>query len=210
MRTSYSDDGIRQLAASIQARGLLQPVIRPSPDFLAEVQLIENIQREDLSPADLEVALRSLVDRYGSQEKVAQLLVKSKQWVSNIPAASRVREAVTPTLERLNLRDSVPSGHLKDLAALPPAAQSAAADEALRSGGSKRAFREAARRVKGATASSPGRPGTAMRLTFTVAVERRGEDVVLRPGITGDPSPEVRDRFDAFCAEIRTLLSSLR
>ena len=121
VRTNYDQEGIQRLAASIEKRGLLQPVvlseqgtrygiqaghrrvlafrllnretipalIRPSPEFLAEVQLIENIQREDLSPADLEAAVRALVARYGTQEKVAQLLEKSKQWVSNVLAASQ-------------------------------------------------------------------------------------------------------------------------
>ena len=81
VRKSYDRDGIKQLAASIKEKGLLQPVIlsergtrygiqaghrrvlafrllqretipsiiRPSAEYLAEIQLIENIQREDLS-----------------------------------------------------------------------------------------------------------------------------------------------------------------
>ena len=140
VRSTYAEEGIRQLAASIEKRGLLQPVIlsemgtrygiqaghrrvlafrlleretipalvKPSPEMLAEIQLIENIQREDLSPADLEIAVKDLVARHGSQEAVAELLMKSKQWVSNVIAASGAREALSPILEQHGVKSSLP------------------------------------------------------------------------------------------------------
>ena len=203
IRHTYDQDGIKQLAASIEKKGLLQPVIlsergtrfgiqaghrrvlafrllgretipsiiRPSAEYLVEIQLIENIQREDLSPADLEAAVKALVDRQGSQEKVAQILMKSKQWVSNVLAASRVRGSLAPTLEKHGVKDSLPSGHLRDIAALPPAEQAQAAHEALESGGGKRAFRKAAQKARSDQGSpdSHAKPTPLFSLTFKAA-----------------------------------------
>ena len=240
VRTSYDEEGIQQLAASIEKQGLLQPVvlseegtrftiqaghrrvlafrflkretipavIRPSPEFLAEVQLIENIQREDLSPADLEAAVGSLVTRYGTQEKVGQLLQKSKQWVSNVLAASRVRENLSPTLEQHRVKDSLPSGHLRDIAALPAPDQVRAATEALQGGGGKRAFRKAAHKAKGGTDGSASPSEPARLFSFSLAVEKHPDGILtFTPAVVGSASPEARTRFDAFCEDMKSLLS---
>ena len=241
VRTSYDQEGIHQLAASIEKRGLLQPVIlseqgtrygiqaghrrvlafrllnretipaliRPSPEFLAEIQLIENIQREDLSPADLEAAVRALVTRYGTQEKVAQLLEKSKQWVSNVLAASKVRENLSTTLHEHDVKDSLPSGHLRDLATLPAADQVRAAKDALHNGGGKRAFRNAAKKARSATESPAAFKDPVLLFSFSLIVERSHDGrLVLRPEIVGEPSPDAKSRFEAFCADIESLLAS--
>jgi len=241
VRTGYDQEGIRRLAASIEKRGLLQPVIlseqgtrygiqaghrrvlafrllnretipavlRPSPEFLAEIQLIENIQREDLSPADLETAIRALVTRYGTQEKVAQLLEKSKQWVSNVLAASRVRDNLSTTLEEHDVKDSLPSGHLRDLAALPAADQVRAANDALQSGGGKRAFRDAAKKVKGARAPLQVPKKPVRLLSLSLIVERHPDGrLTFLPEIGGEVSSGARARFEAFCEEVKSLLAS--
>jgi ParB/RepB/Spo0J family partition protein len=241
IRTGYDEEGIQQLAASIEKKGLLQPVIlseegtrysiqaghrrvlafrflkretipsiiRPTPEFLAEVQLIENIQREELSPADLETAVRALVARHGSQEKVSQLLMKSKQWVSNVMAASRVRESIGPTLEKHNVKDSLPSGHLRDIAALPPSDRVQAAKEALADGGGKRAFRKAAQKAKNLRESA-GSSGRTVRLwSFSLAVAKQPNGrLTFTPEVVGDPSPEAKARFDSFCEDVKSLLST--
>ncbi len=240
VRTHYDEEGIQQLAASIEKRGLLQPVIlneqgtryaiqaghrrvlafrllkretipaviRPSPEFLAEVQLIENIQREGLSPADLEAAVKALVARHGSQEKVCQLLEKSKQWVSNVMAASRVRANLGPTLEKHNLRDSVPSGHLRDLAALPEQDQVRAATEALHSGGGKRAFRKAAQKAKNGKEALGSARRPALFFLFSLAVKKLPDGkLALTPTLAGDVGPEAKARFDSFCEDVKSLLS---
>jgi ParB family transcriptional regulator, chromosome partitioning protein len=242
VRTVYDQEGIRQLAASIEERGLLQPVllcengtrfgiqaghrrvlafrlleketipsiVKPSPGFLAELQLIENVQREDLSPADLEVAVKALVDRYGSQEKAAQLLMKSKQWVSNVLAASKVRENLTPILQQHEIKDSLPSGHLRDIAALPPKEQAQAAKEALESGGGKRAFRQAAQKAKekhGRT-STFDTPSHLFSLTL-IAEKHTDGKISVTPKIAGNLSSTVRIKFNAFCDVVRSLLSEV-
>lgn len=49
-----------------------------------EIALIENLQREDLNPLDEAQALRQLMDEFGhSHEKIAEMLGKSRSFVSN-------------------------------------------------------------------------------------------------------------------------------
>ena len=239
VRSHYDEEGIRQLASSIEKRGLLQPVIlseigtrygiqaghrrvlafklleretipaliRPSPEMLAEIQLIENIQREDLSPADLEIAVKALVERYGSQEAVSELLMKSKQWVSNVVAAAGAREALGPILELHGVKGSLPSGHLRDIAALPTKDRVKAAKEALGNGGGKRAFRSAAQKAKEKRGQSvPNtKPVHMFTVIFTAEKEPDGT-ITFRPEITGVASAEVRACFDSFCETVKSLL----
>lgn len=53
-----------------------------------DMQLAENIQREDLSLADTAAAIRRLFDRLGSLQAVADRVHKSKPWVSKRLAVS--------------------------------------------------------------------------------------------------------------------------
>jgi ParB/RepB/Spo0J family partition protein len=239
VRSHYDEEGIRQLAASIEKRGLLQPVIlsemgtrygiqaghrrvlafkllkretipalvKPSPEMLAEIQLIENIQREDLSPADLEIAVKALVTRYGSQEAVTELLLKSKQWVSNVIAAANAREGLSPILEQHGVKGTLPSGHLRDIAALPEGDRVKAAKEALDNGGGKRAFRAAAQKAK--EKRSRSEPNTKGHHMFTVILTAEKEPdgtITVKPEISGQASAEVKARFDSFCEEVKSLL----
>jgi ParB family chromosome partitioning protein len=112
-RKHFSETALADLAASIQARGLLQPIvvrrttdgyrllagerrfraakaagldrvpalIREGDDDL-EIALIENLQREDLSPLEEAEALAMLIERHGySHREVADLLGKSRPYV---------------------------------------------------------------------------------------------------------------------------------
>lgn len=45
--------------------------------------LVENIQRRDLTPLDEAQAVRDLVETYGNQSKVAELLGKARSWVTH-------------------------------------------------------------------------------------------------------------------------------
>lgn len=59
-------------------------------DAADDMQLAENIQREDLSLADTAAAIRRLFDRLGSLQAVADQVHKSKPWVSKRLAVSHV------------------------------------------------------------------------------------------------------------------------
>jgi ParB family chromosome partitioning protein len=131
-RKHFSEAALADLAASIQTRGLLQPiVVRRMPDgyrllagerrFRAakaagldrvpaliregdddlEIALIENLQREDLSPLEEAEALAMLIERHGySHREVADLLGKSRPYVSNTLALNKLPDGVKAELHR--------------------------------------------------------------------------------------------------------------
>jgi len=131
-RKHFAPDKLAELADSIKARGLLQPIIvrrvesgyqllagerrfraaqlagldklpaliRTDEDPL-EVALIENLQREDLSPLEEAEGLALLIERHGySHREVAELLGKSRPYVSNTLALTRLPDAVKADLRR--------------------------------------------------------------------------------------------------------------
>jgi ParB family chromosome partitioning protein len=131
-RKHFDEEKLRELATSITAHGLLQPiVVRRMPtgfelvagerrfraaqlagidrlpalvrevDDPLELALIENLQREDLSPLEEAQALATLIERHGhSHREVADLLGKSRPYVSNTLALIRLPEAVKADLHR--------------------------------------------------------------------------------------------------------------
>jgi len=131
-RKHFDQEKLAELAASIGAHGLLQPIIvrRAAGGFellagerrfraaqLAgmdrlpaliydvedplEVALIENLQREDLSPLEEAEALAVLTERHGyNHREVAELLGKSRPYVSNTLALTRLPESVKADLHR--------------------------------------------------------------------------------------------------------------
>lgn len=129
-RKAFDAEALSQLADSIAANGLIQPIVvreRAGTDFyqiiagerrwraakmaglsevpvvileaddkkVAEYALIENIQREDLSPIEEAMGYKALIEEYGmTQEQVAKQVGKS-------------RAAVTNSLRLLDLPDDV-------------------------------------------------------------------------------------------------------
>jgi len=124
-RKHFDADALGELAASIAARGLLQPIIvkRDGDGFLImagerrfraaqlaglrevpalirddnplEVAMIENLQREDLSPLEEAEGLGALIEQYGyTHEALADLIGKSRPYVSNTLALRRLPEEI--------------------------------------------------------------------------------------------------------------------
>ena len=120
-RRTFDVDELKELAASIKSRGLLQPVIvRPHPDQpsryqliagerrwraaqiaalhdipavitsfddkeAAELSLIENIQRRDLSVIEEAEGYQALLDKHQySQQELADIVGKSRSHIANI------------------------------------------------------------------------------------------------------------------------------
>ncbi len=120
-RTRFDESAIEDLAASIKARGVLQPIlVRPSTsrpgeyeivagerrwraaqrarlhevpvvektlsdDESLEIAIVENVQRQDLSPIDEARGYRRLIDEFGhSQQDVAEVVGKSRPHVANM------------------------------------------------------------------------------------------------------------------------------
>jgi ParB family chromosome partitioning protein len=82
----------------------------------AEIALIENVQREDLSAIEEAEAYRQLINRYGhSQEVVGKLVGKSRSHVANLLRLLELPEAVRLML----LRGDISMGHARAVATAP-------------------------------------------------------------------------------------------
>lgn len=79
-----------------------------SPEIAEDMQLAENIQREDLSLKDLATAVRKIYNKTNSVTETAAKLKKSKSWVSKHVAAS------CPDLSYMAKR-LLEDGHCEDL-----------------------------------------------------------------------------------------------
>jgi ParB family chromosome partitioning protein len=87
-------------AAHLAGVDRLPALVREVDDPL-ELALIENLQREDLSPLEEAEGLAALIARHGySHREVADLLGKSRPYVSNILALTRLPEVVKSDLQR--------------------------------------------------------------------------------------------------------------
>lgn len=87
-------------AAQLAGIDRLPALIREGDDPL-EIALIENIQREDLSPLEEAEALAQLIERHGySHREVGELLGKSRPYVSNMLALTRLPDTIKEELQR--------------------------------------------------------------------------------------------------------------
>lgn len=124
-RQHFDAAALGELAASIKARGLLQPIVvkREGNGYLLmagerrwraaqlagletipalvrdddplEVAMIENLQREDLTPLEEAEGLGQLIDQFGyTHDAVADLLGKSRPYVSNTLAMRRLPDDI--------------------------------------------------------------------------------------------------------------------
>ena len=124
-RKHFDPDALAELGASIAQHGLLQPVIvkRDGEGYLImagerryraaqliglavipalvrdddplEIAIIENLQREDLSPLEEAEGLGALIDQYGyTHEALAELIGKSRPYVSNTLALRRLPDDI--------------------------------------------------------------------------------------------------------------------
>jgi ParB family chromosome partitioning protein len=90
----------RYRAAQLAGVDRLPALIREGDDPL-EIALIENVQREDLAPLEEAEALALLIERHGySHREVAELLGKSRPYVSNTLSINRLPDPVKADLHR--------------------------------------------------------------------------------------------------------------
>lgn len=83
----------RYRAARLAGLQVLPALVRD--DDPIEVAMIENLQREDLSPLEEAEGLGSLIDQYGyTHEVLAELIGKSRPYVSNTLALRRLPEEI--------------------------------------------------------------------------------------------------------------------
>ena len=109
--------GERRLRASKMAGLSFIPAIvkRFTESEMAEIALIENLQREDLNPIEEARAYRALMDKYGfTQEELADKLGKSRPVIANSLRLLSLNPVVVEMVETGRLS----AGHARCLAAI--------------------------------------------------------------------------------------------
>ena len=190
-RRHWNDAALDELAASIKAQGLIQPVVVRAlgqdryeliagerrwraaqraqldelPALVKQVAeaavpamaLIENIQREDLTPLEEADALKRLIDDFDlTHQQAADAVGRSRAAVSNLLRLTELPESIKRLLDQGKLE----MGHARCLLTLPQADAEALALEAARSGWSVRELEEAARRAQAGASGRSTRPPT--------------------------------------------------
>lgn len=149
-RQAFDQDALRELADSIAAVGIIQPlIVRPitgggyqivagerrwrasqmaglkevpaiirdlTDREVAELALIENLQREDLNPVEEAEGYRHLMREYGmTQEEVSERVGKSRPAIANSVRLLELPDAVLNMVESGELTP----GHVRPLLTLP-------------------------------------------------------------------------------------------
>ncbi len=139
-------------------------IVRPMADLEAlEIALVENLQREDLSPLEEAEAYNRLMDEFGrTQASLAEAVGKSRSHVAN---TVRLLSLPAPVRRRLD-EGELSAGHARALlAAADPAAL---AEEVVRRGLNVRATERLVQR----RAVAPRTPRRHIRDADTVTLER--------------------------------------
>jgi ParB family chromosome partitioning protein len=219
-RRDFDEDRLRELAQSIQAQGVIQPIlVRPldagryeliagerrwrasqiaglaripavvravGEQAALAIALIENIQRDALSPLEEAGALRRLLDEFGlSHLQVAEAVGKSRSTVSNL---LRLLELEPPVKDLLD-QGQLEMGHARALLGLQGSRQIDAANEVVRRGLSVRETERLIRRYQAEGDSQPPKPQrepdpNIRRLQDDLA-ERLGARVAIQHGTKG-------------------------
>jgi len=178
-RRTFDQESLRELAASIEQHGILQPllvrpceqgyeiiagerrfraaqmaglemlpvIVREMDDIeVAEIALIENLQREDLNPVEEARAYRKMIESFGyTQELLAQKIGKSRTHITNTMRLLNLPEKVLKALEE----GQITSGHARAILSLDNAEkQLVIAAEILEKGLSVREVEEKVRQGK--------------------------------------------------------------
>jgi ParB family transcriptional regulator, chromosome partitioning protein len=241
-RAEMNPDSLTELADSIRAQGLMQPivvrpltdgterryeiiagerrwraaqmaglsdvpvVVRDVPDDVAlALALIENIQREDLSPLDEARALERLVVEFGmTHERAAEAVGRSRTAVSNLIRLLELEDSVKSRLAARRLE----MGHARALLALPRARQAQAADRVIERGLSVRETERLVKRMLADDAGPPPpRPDPDVERLARDLSERLGARVEVHQGARGQGYLVIRyhslDELDGILTHIK-------
>jgi len=178
-RRHWNDEALDELAASIKAQGLIQPVVVraigknsyeliagerrwraaqrasmseipalvkdvPEQSVLA-MALIENIQRQELTPLEEAQALQRLIDEFDlTHQQAADAVGRSRAAVSNLLRLIDLPNSIKQLLDESKLE----MGHARALLTLPASISEPLALEAARHGWTVRELEEAARKAQ--------------------------------------------------------------
>lgn len=175
--------GERRWRAS-QLAGLAEipAIVREVDDrAVIAIALIENIQREELSPLDESTALKRLIDEFDlTHQQVAEAVGRSRAAVSNLLRLAELPAEIKTLLERKKLD----MGHARALLTLPQALALRLARQAAEHGWTVRQLEQAARAApmdKEGKAKPPVQDANVAALERDLA-ERLGARVAIAPG----------------------------
>ena len=148
-RKKFDEAALQELADSIRAHGVIQPIVvtpigkrfmiiagerrfraskmaaqteipaiirHYTPQEIKEISLIENLQREDLTPIETARAIRTLMTEFNmTQEAVADRIGKSRSAVANTLRLLNLHEGVIQLIEEGRLS----AGHARTLVVVP-------------------------------------------------------------------------------------------
>ncbi|KGI76700.1 ParB/RepB/Spo0J family partition protein [Oleiagrimonas soli] len=190
-RQHWNEDALTELADSIRAQGLIQPVVVraigrnkyeliagerrwraaqkaglselpalvrdvPEQSVLA-MALIENIQRQELTPLEEAQALERLIDEFSlTHQQAAEAVGRSRAAVSNLLRLLDLPDAIRTLLDEGKLE----MGHARALLTLDADISTPLARQASRMGWSVRELEEAVRRAQASNGKS-GKPAKA-------------------------------------------------
>lgn len=218
-RRHWNDEALDELAASIKAQGLIQPVVvrelgknryeliagerrwraaqraqlgeipalvkKVAEAAVPAMALIENIQRQDLTPLEEADALKRLIDDFDlTHQQAADAVGRSRASVSNMLRLTELPESIKKLLDDGRLE----MGHARCLLTLDEAIAVPLARQAVTLGWTVRELEEAARRAqtapKGKAKSAPSRDPNIADLERELA-ERFATRVELAQGKGG-------------------------
>jgi len=240
-RRHWNDEALDELAASIKAQGVIQPVVvrelgknsyeliagerrwraaqraqlaeipalikKVSEEAVPAMALIENIQRQDLTPLEEADALKRLIDDFDlTHQQAADAVGRSRASVSNMLRLTEMPESIKRLLDEGKLE----MGHARCLLTLPEHDAERLALEAARHGWSVRELEEAARRAqqapKGKAKSAPSRDANVADLERRLS-ERFATRVELAQGRGGRGKLVIHyhsnDELDGILGKIR-------
>ncbi|MEO6687943.1 MAG: ParB/RepB/Spo0J family partition protein [Dokdonella sp.] len=213
-RHAFDPEKIEELAASIKAQGLIQPVVvraigagrfeliagerrwraaqqagldeipalvKVVPDqAVVAMALIENIQREDLSPLEEAQALSRLIEEFGlTHQQTADAVGRSRASVSNLLRLLDLPAAIKRLLDERKLD----MGHARALATQPEARAVALAREAADKEWSVRELEDAVRRLDANAGSKGAKPSAARDPNITALERELAEKLATRVSV---------------------------
>jgi len=240
-RRHWNEEALDELAASIKAQGLIQPVVvrelgknryeliagerrwraaqraqlsevpalvkQVAEEAVPAMALIENIQRQDLTPLEEADALKRLIDDFElTHQQAADAVGRSRASVSNLLRLTEMPEAIKRLLDDGKLE----MGHARCLLTLEESIAVPLARQASTLGWSVRELEEAARRAqtapKGKAKSTTSRDPNISALERELA-ERFATRVELAQGRGGGGKLVIHyhsnDELDGILGKIR-------
>jgi ParB family chromosome partitioning protein len=196
----------RWRAAQMAGLSEVPVVVRDVPDDVAlALALIENIQRENLSPLDEARALERLVVEFGmTHERAAEAVGRSRTAVSNLIRLLELDDAVKQRLSAGELD----MGHARALLALPRSQQAQAATRVAERGLSVRETERLVKRLlAGTTQQAPRRADPDVQQLERELSERLGAKVEVQQSARGKGQLVIRyhslDELEGILAHIR-------